>query len=218
MCSLRIDMKTLKTVVLALLWALCPLFSAFAQVQAPKFTVGDRWEYERTYLGNGATMGRHVQTVAQVEEGSIRMEVKTVTNDAVSYTFTPDGNITAAGARRFAPYYPLLKFPLVVGQEWSEWSTITTETGMQFSEQVKAKVVSEEEVKVPAGVFVALKIEVVAYYQGQAFREVNWYASSVKRMVKREVEERVGRGRKGPTWQDVLVAHTLGDATAQVKE
>jgi hypothetical protein len=99
---------------------------------------------------------------------------------------------SANGAwRRFTPPLRELKWPLTVGDTWSDTVTIEDSSGRKQTVQMKAEVVSYESVVVPAGSFIAYKV--VVALGGRRYREV-WYAPETKTVVKSITRDDQGRG------------------------
>jgi hypothetical protein len=92
--------------------------------------------------------------------------------------------------RRFTPPLRELKWPLAVGDTWSEAVTIEDSSGRKQTVQMKAEVVSYESVVVPAGSFMAYKV--VVALGGRRYRQV-WYAPETKTVVKSVTPDSQGR-------------------------
>ncbi|MDO8479204.1 MAG: M48 family metallopeptidase [Candidatus Rokubacteria bacterium] len=83
--------------------------------------------------------------------------------------------------RRFTPPLQEFKWPLQVGDSWTDMVAVEESSGRKQTVQMKAEVVSYESVVVPAGTFMAYKI--VTALGGRRYREV-WYAPETKTVVK----------------------------------
>jgi Zn-dependent protease with chaperone function len=92
--------------------------------------------------------------------------------------------------RRFTPPLRELRWPLTVGDTWSEAVTIEDSSGRKQTVQMKAEVVSYESVVVPAGSFMAYKV--VVALGGRRYRQV-WYAPETKTVVKSITPDSQGR-------------------------
>jgi hypothetical protein len=99
------------------------------------------------------------------------------------------------------PFWASLRFPLEVGKAWDgffESETVVRQRNRSAQWRWKANVVAVETVTVAAGTFQAFKIE----YDGRYFahqgsqswtgsrKETAWFAPSINRFVKRELEQR----------------------------
>jgi len=85
--------------------------------------------------------------------------------------------------QRFSPALRLIRFPLRVGDSWTDTVTFEGSTGSSKNAQLKfnAKVVDYESVTVPAGSFMAFKI--IASLEGFRFLEL-WYAPETRTHVR----------------------------------
>ena len=101
----------------------------------------------------------------------------TYTKDfALAETKDPNGAVTT-----FSPPLRVIRWPLQVGDSWSEVLTISRVGQASRTLPVKASVLGYEEVAVPAGEFMAYKI--VVSLNGIRFREI-WYAPETRTFVK----------------------------------
>ncbi len=92
--------------------------------------------------------------------------------------------------RRFTPPLQEFRWPLRVGDSWTETVTAEDSSGKKQTVQLKVQVVSYESVVVPAGTFMAYKIAVSV--GGRRFREA-WYAPETKTVVKSLTPDPQGR-------------------------
>lgn len=92
--------------------------------------------------------------------------------------------------RRFTPPLQEFKWPLRVGDSWTDAVSMEDSSGRKQTAQMKAQVVSYESVVVPAGAFMAYKV--VVTLGGRRFREV-WYAPETKTVVKSIAYDAQGR-------------------------
>ncbi len=91
---------------------------------------------------------------------------------------------------RFTPPLQSLRWPLRVGDSWSDLVTIEDSSGRKQTAALKADVTSYESVTVPAGSFLAYKI--VMSLGGRPFRQV-WYAPETKTVVRSITYDSAGR-------------------------
>ena len=82
---------------------------------------------------------------------------------------------------KFSPPFRMIRWPLQVGDTWSETITIEQSTGRRQSAQSKVDVVSYETIAVPSGNYQAYKI--IASLNGTRFREI-WYAPETRTFVR----------------------------------
>lgn len=96
----------------------------------------------------------------------------------------------------FAPYYARYAFPLVPGKTWTVDATgENPAAGKRWRYQFNGKALGWDKVTVAAGEFDTIKIEVIAYDQGEEVgsrggsgqsKEVIWFAPAVNGFVKLE--------------------------------
>jgi hypothetical protein len=165
--------------------------------ERPKFTKGDRWEYTKP-------VGRVVsyefmeeineQLIFQYQENSNKKkEIYTPDLNLVKI-FNKEGELK----EEFTPYKGSFRFPLFVGKKWNyAYSTTKHEKkgqpGILEDYNVDVKVVSYEQIKLPAGTFWAFKIEESKLKWGvkpkpkRVFKHRTvWYSPEVKNVVKVE--------------------------------
>jgi hypothetical protein len=172
----------MKSVTRILAVAACLIAPAIAQAQkaeipAPAgFNLGDTWEW------------RQVDNRTKVEEGKL---TRTVVDDNGVLKFF-NGRVRLQISRAFtgkALPKPWRVWPLEVGKKWTYEEDWRRADGVTGNTQQDAAVVGYEEVTVPAGKFMAFKIEYSGYYRndrgGQGRQnDTYWYAPEAKADVK----------------------------------
>jgi hypothetical protein len=202
-------MKTLQTVF----WSYCLVLTLtittdalYAQTDAPlqafDWKVGDSWSFDYVINGKVAT---ETWTVTQIlgDEVTTSPAKKTFIHDAI---FTRDGQLLAS----MSPYtkeritygaYRSLHFPLMAGEKWASDVTLAGET-FTADGQFQWRAIGWEKVRVPAGEFNAMKVEMTSAFkgstnQGISFsgtgKETRWYAYDVRSWVKWETSDSLGR-------------------------
>ncbi|GEM_PF-5093340 len=164
---------------------------------APNVTQGDRYIYESIYPNNPKSNNKTERVVAAVTNKKILLYSKNLTSDSIrQLEYTPEWNFLSSKNKEGAglTYQPPLKyfeFPLTTGDSWSQDSTETnTKTNKKRKHSIKASVGAWEEVMVPAGTFMAIKITaqttVVDLENGKIITgtDISWYAPDVGRSVK----------------------------------
>jgi len=164
--------------------------------ERPKLTKGDRWDYIRRdkIISYEFTEEKDGNLIFQVwwEDGEKTQEIR-----------TPDLNFIKNFEEECNPYRGVLKFPLWVGKKWS-YTYSTTKlsqhggTGEAALRDSDVKVVSYEQVTVPAGTFWAFKIEEHRVTRGArspraiaGYHVTAWYSPEVKNIIKVEEENDV---------------------------
>lgn len=135
----------------------------FNVVQNPReerFRVGDTYEYVRKDNLTGKEMGRFTRLVKRIENGFVY-----ISNGEKEEIMTKDGGkvLVVSSATSFSYDPPKLEVPgdyLVVGKRWSGAYVETDETSKRkFFREDKFHILSQQEIAVPAGKYVAFKIE-----------------------------------------------------------
>lgn len=152
----------------------------------PDWKIGYQWRYAVTGPGIKATALNEV--VREETFDSVPVYVLRVgknehihTKDTLSVLATLSGGKTVT---KNNPPLLLLSWPLEVGKEWRN-SFLVENVEQKSSQRIDMEVVvaDVEQVKVPAGVFEAFRIETYAFQTGELISE-QWYAPQVKGFVK----------------------------------
>lgn len=107
---------------------------------------------------------------------------------------------------------PYRDWPLEVGKKWkyeSEWTNESGENGMSSQD---AEIISYEELQLPAGHFMAYKIEYKGFIQNFAVggkgmtKDTYWYAPALKQNIKH-----IQEGEGGFVYTNELIEYTTGE-------
>ena len=181
-----------------LLTATCSMAHQVVEIAEPEYNVGDKWTYQTT------------DNMTRLEPVRSNMEFVRREGDTLTFKYTNLGNnetkmlIYTAGlqaCRRMDGSSPrvcenTLSFPLHVGDKRS-YSDFPS-PNKQGSSSASCVNVGMERVTVIAGQFEAMKIECGGFWWSKPaftgpFKEVVWYAPSVRRVVKSEFQDRDSR-------------------------
>jgi hypothetical protein len=198
-----------KGAALAALFSFCALVSAAACaqfdgiVQKPDVRVDDRWLYRRMdhrfeppvllYELRVSFADAHAIHTVLSRQGRPRESDATWTPEWNSVVSVDDGVVEIKSG--------LLQFPLSVGREYqSRWEMRRPRVGkFHARHERKVKVAGWEEIEVPAGKFLALKVTAEGSWRrldrpstGWA-RNTVWYVPQVKRWVKNLYEDAQGQ-------------------------
>jgi hypothetical protein len=145
------------------------------------YAVGESWEWRRS------------DALTQLEEARI---VATVVKTDAGVAFSADGKTMPVEVRVVHGNYnpsakPWRVWPLAVGKRWEFEGTWARPDGVTGSSEQKVEVVAFEEVTVPAGKFMAYKIEHRGYFRNSSGNtgrqdDTYWYAPDVRADVKHE--------------------------------
>jgi hypothetical protein len=186
------------------------LVASAGAVERPVLTPGDSWTYKIVNSGQVA--------------GSVTTEITATTPDGYAIRFlgqglfvdvkglTKDlGNLREVDGKTSDTHW--LDFPLTPGKTWKvhdDWKNLQGSIGY---DELSYKVIGEEEVKVEAGTFKAIKVSANGNYSNTSSGRSGgvvlnlWYAPEAKAIVKRE---RMNNSRGGSTTDVVeLVKYDL---------
>ncbi|MFS2137752.1 hypothetical protein [Duganella sp. Dugasp56] len=178
-----------------------------APVAAPTPAVGDSWTYQYTDVWKGVKGGLNRLEVASIDNAGIHIDIKRAASGALlsKQLLSVEMNPIDRGAMHFAPSFTRYAFPLAPGKEWSsEVDGDNPKSGKRWRYYVKGKVLNWEKIKVAAGEFDALKIEVEALYRGEEpgsnggngqLTETVWFAPAVNNFVKMDYHDTDWMGR-----------------------
>ncbi|MDA8339178.1 MAG: hypothetical protein M0Z70_07755 [Nitrospiraceae bacterium] len=170
--------------------------------ERPKLVKGDRWEYTRrdqviSFEFAGEENGNLVFYV-QWNGGGKMKNIRTPDLNFIK-EFNKKGEIV----EECNPYKGALRFPLWIGKKWSYTFTTTKlaehgGAGELADRDSDVKVVSYEQIKVPAGTFWAFKIEEHRVTRGArgpkarlGYNSTVWYSPEVKNIIKVEEDKEV---------------------------
>lgn len=180
---------------------------AHGPVAAPEVVVGDSWTYQYTDVWKHQPGNLNRIDVTGVDGDGFLVDVRRAEGNALvaRQRYSRELNPVDRGKMHFAPSFGRYAFPLEPGKEWTTNSTAENmDAGKRWRYQVNGKALGWEKIKVPAGEFDAMKVEVVAYYSIEMVnsrggsgrsKETVWYAPAVKNFVKLEYEDTDGNGR-----------------------
>lgn len=189
--------RLLRTALLSL-----PLLhgAALAQDHAPVPltvpVVGDAWTYQYTDVWKGVKGNINQVLVTAVDQDGVNLDIRRAASGAVitRQRMTLEMNPVDRGKMHFAPAFVRYAFPLEPGKTWqAKASGENASAGKRWRYTIEGKVEGWDKIKVPAGEFDALKVVVVAYYQGEEtgsrggsgqLRETLWFAPEVNNFVK----------------------------------
>ncbi|MCM8594095.1 hypothetical protein [Accumulibacter sp.] len=186
-------------------------------VKSPELKVGQSWTYRRIDLWRNEETERFRQSLLFEESGRwmVRWTILD-SDDAVRR-----GSITGerfdprhhgfADARVKGEYAPL-SFPLSIGKTWKLDFEVTA-NGRNTRIEQTAHVVGWESVNVPAGQFMALRVDHAGrYYASEGgynwsgtVKESYWYVPAVSRAVRHDYADTRANGAISDQWRDELV-------------
>ncbi|MGC2062269.1 MAG: hypothetical protein WA610_04770 [Thermodesulfovibrionales bacterium] len=172
--------------------------------ERPKLTKGDRWDYKR----RDKTI---IYEFMEEKDGQLIFQVGWEGRKIFKELRTPELNFLKGPAETCTPYRGPFNFPLYVGKKWeythsSSKYLESSGTGESRTIDSRLKVVSYEQIKVPAGTLWAFKIEENRVARGskspRGYYTTHWYSPEVKNTVKSEEDN--------DTWNLELIKYTPG--------
>ena len=178
------------------------------RVVGPSVRVGDTWMYNTLNGWTGGLEYISVNTVKEVTPKGIAIESASLDRSSVSTVSRTTGfNVTRiaspSSTKRFDPFYPNFSFPLQVGKSWRGDVTLSDssksgETQARFT----GTAVRWESVTVPAGTFIALRVELRGTYVGDVggsivtgtIEDTLWYSPEIRNAVRAEYKDTYGSG------------------------
>ncbi len=162
---------------------ICLSLSAISQAQTAEmpipssFNVGDKWEWRRIDNRTKQEEGKFSRTVVKID--GILQFSDGAKNHQISQEFLGKPSTK-----------PWRVWPLAIGKKWEYEEDWTRDDGATGNTKQNVEVVAYEEVTVPAGKFMAFKIEYKGWYRRNGGRsgkqnDTYWYAPDAKANVKR---------------------------------
>lgn len=186
------------------------------KVGAPRLRVGDSWTYQVIDLLSGSVTRTYTLTLKEITADSWRFGTGFVTDKSWNTLHeTRDGKQV-----NWSPKRPIYDFPLEVGKTWS--AAALSDAPDRRSEHTYAfRVVRQERVIVPAGVFDTFRLEGTNKYKTTRKKEGStaegvivhryWYSPSVARFVAYEFDESNAKGVVLKKERVELMSHRRGD-------
>jgi hypothetical protein len=174
-------MKPLERILLVVSWLFFSTSALAQKAEMPlpgAFNVGDSWQWQQVDNRTKAVEGTRTRTV--VDDGGI-----------AKFSFSDLGIRQISSAFLGNPSKkPWRVWPLQVGEKWSYDEDWTRPDGATGNSSQDAEVIAYEEVTVPAGKFMAFRIEYKGVYtnyrarSGGQQKDTFWYAPDVLADVK----------------------------------
>jgi hypothetical protein len=163
------------------------------ELPAPVLQVGDEWGCVKRSGLTGLTVDRARVRVTAAGRDGYAVAEDWQTAGPVAARFDRNLNPLRSGDWVYEPAYPRFSFPLAIGKAWSGEiiaSEVPSRRNARLRQRLKANVRGWERVKVPAGTFTALRIDIAVNWSdtdnAQVWgnsAETVWYAAEVRNMV-----------------------------------
>ena len=175
-------------------------------VPRPAVQTGDEWLYRRA-TGRASHVVR--QSISALSEQGISLKTEVPgSGESVVTVHDREWRLIGSGYNDYSPALAYYSFPLYPGKRWGIDSQVSNfGAGQSGRMKGEGRAIGWEEVEVPAGRFLALRIEIAidTADPGDAkrvltVRETHWYSRLVLRPVKVESETVVaGEAARGET-------------------
>jgi hypothetical protein len=189
------------------------------KLAAPKLVVGDAWTYQIIDMLSGSVTKTFTRTLTSTTADEWRFGTYVTDKSWNQLRGTKESDKTPV---TWTPRRPTFDFPLYVGKTWNavsvyESDTVTAEHAFAF------RVLRQERVAVPAGVFDTLRLEGTTKYKatkkdgssGEGTTTYRyWYNPAVGTFVAYEFEETNWKGVTSAKLRDELVSYKRSGAQA----
>ena len=184
------------------------------RIDAPRLKTGDTWTYQVIDLLSGSVTRKYTLSLESATRDTFRFGRGYVTDKSLNLLReTRDGKPV-----KWIPKRPNYDFPMEIGKTWSAVAVRDT-SDLEAEHEFTFRVIRQERVIVPAGVFDAFRVEGTNKYKsrrkdGSSGEGVGvhryWYSPAVARFVAYEYEETNWKGVVYKKDRDELVSFKRG--------
>lgn len=169
------------------------------KIAAPALKLGDSWTYQSIDLLSGSVTGKNTMTVTEITPDAWHFGGYVTDKSGNLLRETKDGTLV----QKWTPKRPTYEFPMEIGKTWTAAARVDRPDRV-VEQAYTFKVIRQERVIVPAGVFDTLRVEGSNKYKttkkkdGSSGEGVGvhryWYSPDVARVVAYEYEETNWKG------------------------
>jgi uncharacterized caspase-like protein len=167
-------------------------FSVGQPVEKPDVAIGMRWRYEVTDLLSRSKRDAIIEVQSVTES---RIYTAGVQGAAIQ-VWDRHWNLLRDGNTEYSSPYPALQFPLTAGQKWRNENQYEIMQGILY-QQTDGRIIGWEKLKVPAGMFDVVKIEIRGHWRhahalhptSGTITDVLYYAPQTGNFIKREIHK-----------------------------
>jgi Caspase domain len=193
-----------------------PVSGKLDGIPAPQLNVGDSWTYQSIDMLSGSVMEKFTRKLTSATGDELRFGGFITDKSLNLIRRVSDGKVTA----QWSPRRPFFEFPLNPGKTWSSVGVLdnddrTVEITFTF------KVVRQEQVIVPAGVFDVLRVEGSTKYKSKKKKDGAsgegvgtyryWFSPVTSNIVALEFEETNWKGVVYRKERQELLSYNRGD-------
>ena len=185
------------------------------KIAAPALKLGDSWTYQSIDLLSGSVTGKDTMTVTEITPDAWHFGGYVTDKSWNLLRETKDGKLL----QKWTPKRPIYEFPMEIGKSWTAAARVDRPDRV-VEQAYTFKVIRQERVIVPAGVFDTLRVEGSSKYKttkkkdGSSGEGVGvhryWYSPDVARVVAYEYEETNWKGVVYKKDRFELVAYKRG--------
>ena len=180
-------MKAKKFVAMCTLTLIIAGVANAQEASRPAWKVGDTWVYNMTYGG-----AKNTYEVVAEQPDTYKVLVSRSNGTKSVLTYDRDGNLLTRGNVSFTPKRDVLHFPIRVGGSYTGVAYTyphQRKPGVTVTMSARITSIKSEEVTVPAGTFIALRMDIEQSYKlstgySNSTKETGWYVPEVGRWVK----------------------------------
>ena len=168
-------------------------------ISAPKLHVGDSWNYQLIDMLSGSVTEKFTRRLTNATADELQFGGYITDKSLNLLRRVRDGKIT----QTWSPRRVNLEFPLQAGKTWSGMAVLDTDR-LTSEHAFTFKVIRQEQIIVPAGVFDTLRLEGTTKYKSKLKKEGTsgegantfryWYSPVVENNVALEFEETNWKG------------------------
>ena len=195
-------------------------YCAAQTVDPGPIRVGDRWSYDIKDALTGDLRQAVTIVAGDVNEKEITTRISARGKDGrdrpMTIVFNPDWGRIDDGVWKYRPSDLLgIKKPLQVGKQWRvEGNSANLQTGVAMQTSGLAKVVGQEQITTPAGMFDTFRVELTVRQintkdqtKSTTLTVITWYAPAINRWARKNTEVRF-EGRLRDSFTDELTEYS----------
>jgi hypothetical protein len=170
-----------------------------AEIAAPILTVGDTWSFQRVDLFSGSIIGQSTLKLKAISADEWDFDQRVYDKSWNLLRVLKDGKVVS----KWSPRRPNYDFPLRPGKAWEATGVLDNEKYSSSEHKVGFRVLRQERVLVPAGIFDALRVEGAGKYKSVDRKGRSgegtvthryWFSPEVGNIVAYEYEETNWKG------------------------
>jgi hypothetical protein len=185
------------------------------KIDAPQLRVGDSWTYQVIDLLSGSVTRTYTVALSEIRPDSWRFGTGYVTDKSWNVL----REMIDGKPIRWTPKRPNYEFPMEIGKTWTA-ETVRDAPDRESEQTYTFRVVRQERVIVPAGIFDTFRVEGTSKYKSRIKKDGRsgegggvhryWYSPTVARFVAYEYEQTNWKGVVDMKERTELISHKRG--------